>query len=109
MKSQREYWQEGERAFHEGLDATDCPYEYWKSGGRDWLHGWWGQYYRQRDKDQAKIAEWLLDNVRNIVTKEQADGIALFIVTLGHYDRNLPIPDNRLSGVEFTIPAPATL
>ena len=99
----------GKAAYQLGLRTAACPYDPLSNHGECWLQGWWESYRETRDSDAKHIATWLLNNVLAVLSRKQAEGIADFVVNLRGYDRTKPIEDNRIAGVEFTIPAPITL
>lgn len=109
-KRQRQHYRElGKIAFEEGRKLTDCPYTIGSHHRELWGQGWWKAYYAQIEVDRQKIAHWLDWEVLGITSSEQANAIATLIVNQGAYDRTKPIENNRIGGIEFTIPAPNSL
>ena len=112
-EQRREIAQEGAHAYeqssHNISDNIECPYTICAPERSWWLHGYWKTYYVECRDDAKRIAIWLLDNVSIVYDETQALSIGEIITHSGRYNRNVPIEDNRLCGVEFTIPAPATL
>lgn len=100
---------EGKAAFGSGAQTASCPYPEHSNERDAWVFGWWRAFYSLRDQDAARISQWLLDELSLISNKTQADAIAMILVTRADYDRTRPIEDNRLGGIEFTIPAPSSL
>lgn len=67
------------------------------------------KFTKQQSTDVNKIAQWLLTNVPTIAGVEQSRAWALIIVGTRGYDANKPMPNNRIGGFEFDMPAPATM
>ena len=63
----------------------------------------------QRDADQRAISLWVYQNVQCVGSLRLAESLAMMIQQAKDYDRLKPIPDNRLGGESFDIPAPADL
>ena len=108
MPKDRTCREEGRQAFAEGKTTKDLPYSGDAAKENDWLHGWWGALYQQRDEDIKRITDWLDNNATRIYSEGHCKAIAEIIVCNPDYDRTKPI-ENNLGGYLFTIPAPATL
>lgn len=109
--TQKAWKQEGMEAFAAGELSQNCPYGTSGMMADRWFLGWWKAYYEQRDIDTKRIANWLEWSapVELSMTSTQAQSIAYLVTTQGKYDRTQPITDNRIAGIAFDIPAPATL
>lgn len=107
-KEQQQRFAAGRAACQDGLSVTELPYISSSPAADDWLHGWWGAYYQQQGEDEKRIAQWIDYNVHEAYSEDIAKALAAFIVRCPDYDRNSAI-ENRLGGISFTIPAPATL
>lgn len=64
---------------------------------------------KQRKRDMRAISDWLLANVSTVTSRQKASAWASLITRAKDYDRNAPITDNRINGIEFDIPAPCSL
>lgn len=110
-KSRKQVVQEGASAFEAGYPSTDCPYHASNQQESFWQHGWWKAFYVQRDLDTKRISQWLNDfgPIELGLDEARAEAIAQIITMQGNFNRNEPITDNRIAGIEFTIPVPADL
>lgn len=99
---------EGRQAHAEGKTTRDLPYKGEGAKAHEWLHGWWGAFYEQQDRDIAAIMRWLDENITAIYSEDHCKAIAEIIVRSHPYDRTKPL-DIKLGGLSFTIPAPAGL
>lgn len=98
----------GAQAFADGLTTRDMPHVQSSPAAEDWLHGWWGAFYKQRDEDIKRITAWLDYNATAIYSEGHCKAIAEIIVCATDYDRTGQI-EVRLGTVHCTIPSPATL
>lgn len=107
-KEREQHIAAGKQAFADGLTTKDLPYVGGSPASDQWLHGWWGAFYGQRDEDIKRITAWLDYNATAIYSEGHCKAIAEIIVCAGDYDRTGQI-EVRLGTVTCTIPAPATL
>ena len=62
-----------------------------------------------QERDINAIAAWLIANVTTVQSQQQALAWAVMVIQQPGYDRAQPIPNNRIAGCDFDMPAPAAL
>ena len=69
-KLQDSFVQEGAEAYAAALTTNDCPYTRGNIGYEWWLHGWWGVYYKEREKriDNGELCGYCAQPIDNVMT-----------------------------------------